>query len=406
MKHTHLILISLLVCLLLVGGVQANAFSAWSAYGDAWKATNDTYTIVMWNQPGSHTWNANGNASSVEYLVVAGGAGGGTSAGGGGGAGGVRNGTATGLSGGITIVVGNGGGANTKGGNSTFSTISATGGGTGNVGGGNANGGSGGGATNAEGSGGTGNLGGYTPVEGYGGGSSVGNYGGGGGGGWGSVGANTVSYTGGGGGSGAQSSITGTLTYYAGGGGGGARSPAGEAGGAGGSGIGGTGASSSTYATVGQPNTGSGGGGGHNTAPQNVGAAGGSGIVIIQYLTLSPPIASFTANTTSGTAPLAVLLTDTSTGIPTNWSWGAKNLTGNNTWTPLGTTQNLTQVFGVGNWSLNVTATNAVGSNVSTQVTWVNVTRALQLLSQFLPVVNQSGTAPYNVQFYDTSGWV
>jgi PKD repeat protein len=36
---------------------------------------------------------------------------------------------------------------------------------------------------------------------------------------------------------------------------------------------------------------------------------------------LTPPIANFTVNTTSGTAPLAVQFTDTSTGAPTSWSW-------------------------------------------------------------------------------------
>ena len=91
----------------------------------------------------------------------------------------------------------------------------------------------------------------------------------------------------------------------------------------------------------------------------------------------TPPVASFTANTTGGTAPLSVLFNDTSTNTPTSWSWGAKNLTpGNNTWIQLGTTQNLTQIFGVGNWSINLTATNSGGTNTSTQNTWVNVSAA------------------------------
>ena len=36
---------------------------------------------------------------------------------------------------------------------------------------------------------------------------------------------------------------------------------------------------------------------------------------------LSAPIANFTANVTSGTAPLAVQFTDTSSGSPTEWNW-------------------------------------------------------------------------------------
>ena len=33
------------------------------------------------------------------------------------------------------------------------------------------------------------------------------------------------------------------------------------------------------------------------------------------------PIASFTANVISGSAPLKVIFTDTSTGAPTSWYW-------------------------------------------------------------------------------------
>src|SRR5262249_9475794 len=34
-----------------------------------------------------------------------------------------------------------------------------------------------------------------------------------------------------------------------------------------------------------------------------------------------PPVANFSTNTTSGTAPLAVTFTDTSTSTPTSWAW-------------------------------------------------------------------------------------
>ena len=91
-----------------------------------------------------------------------------------------------------------------------------------------------------------------------------------------------------------------------------------------------------------------------------------------------PPVASFTTNVSTGTGLTAVSFADTSTNSSTSWSWGAKNLTpGNNTWFVFNNTaQNPVQTFNVGNWSLNLTATNSAGSNVSTQTTWLNVSAA------------------------------
>ena len=147
-----------------------------------------------------------GTAGNVDYLVVAGGGGGGGSnswQAGAGGAGGVRTGTSFAVAAGtqaVTIGLGgqgggvrpssqsanwyetNGPGQGVDGGNSVFSTISATGGGGGgaahSVSGASYNiagrpGGSGGGAgarpsgSGGGGPGGSGNAGSYTPVEGY-----------------------------------------------------------------------------------------------------------------------------------------------------------------------------------------------------------------------------------------------
>ncbi len=55
------------------------------------------------------------------------------------------------------------------------------------------------------------------------------------------------------------------------------------------------------------------------------------------------PVANFTSNVTTGTAPRAVQFNDTSTNFPTNWSWrfgdGGKNRTQNpvHTYTSVGT---------------------------------------------------------------------
>jgi PKD repeat protein len=85
------------------------------------------------------------------------------------------------------------------------------------------------------------------------------------------------------------------------------------------------------------------------------------------------PTSSFTTNSTSGTAPLNVQFNDTSTNTPTTWQWNATNVSGNNTPFTFSTTQNASAVFGVGNFSIKLNASNAGGSNISTQVTWINV---------------------------------
>ena len=232
------------------------------------------YRVHTFTSSGSFT--VTGGVGTVEYLVVAGGGGAGFKESyshnyiGAGGAGGFRTGTGFAVTSGTTytVTVGAGGGAGNgsggygsgqPGGNSSFSTISATGGGGGGkASAGTAGGSGGGGGGNSGGglAGGAGNLGGYTPVEGYAGGTGAYNAGGGGGGGAGGTGTNAPAGTGG---PGVSSSITGTAITYAQGG-------YGSAGAGNGLTNRGNGANcSSDFGT-------SGGGG-----------SGGSGIVIIRY---------------------------------------------------------------------------------------------------------------------------
>ena len=242
---------------------------------------------------------------TIEYLVVAGGGGAGVSSvyyAGGGGAGGFR--TATGYvvstATPITVVVGAGGAVagGAGGGDSSFGTITSTGGGAGanlnsttgiNGGSGGGSGPSWGSYTNASdftyGTGitGQGNNGGHYPSL-SGNGNWVSGSGGGGAGGMGSTGSST--YTGSSypyptvngapGGDGLQSSITGTATWYAGGGGGSGVGPGNDTGGNGGQGGGGRGNNGGfgNGGSAGTANTGGGGG---------AGWAGGSGIVVIRY---------------------------------------------------------------------------------------------------------------------------
>jgi PKD repeat protein len=114
------------------------------------------------------------------------------------------------------------------------------------------------------------------------------------------------------------------------------------------------------------------------------------------------PTASFTQNATSGTNPVGVKFTGTSTNGATSYLWSAKNLTGNNTWFSFSTVKSPTQSFGVGNWSINLTATGCGGSNISTQVAWVNVSAYPKPVSSFTDTPT-TGVSPLRVQFTDTS---
>jgi len=86
------------------------------------------------------------------------------------------------------------------------------------------------------------------------------------------------------------------------------------------------------------------------------------------------PVAAFTANVTSGTAPLPVQFTNTSSNSPTSWNWSFRNVTGDNAQIWFSTVQNPVQTFGVGNFSIVLNASNSAGYNLSTQVTFINVT--------------------------------
>ena len=251
--------------------------------------TDGNFKVHTFTASGTFQVTTLGDATTVEYLVVAGGGGGGYDMGGGGGAGGYRAATGFSVSAtSYTVTVGAGGAGSSSGsstggsgGDSVFSTITSLGGG----GGGSrssakngASGGSGGGGSNDTSTGGAGTSG-----QGYAGGShTTSGDRGAGGGGAGYVGVTVNASGAGNGGDGLQNDITGTNTYYAGGGGGAGTTQPTSAG-AGGQGGGGAGNanSSSGAGTAGTANTGGGGGGGTHSAGN--GGAGGSGIVIIRY---------------------------------------------------------------------------------------------------------------------------
>jgi hypothetical protein len=297
------------------------SFNAFSQMGVQEANSLESYAVVAYTEPGSHTWTVPNGVSSVDVLVVAGGGGGGGHRGGGGGAGELifESDYLVNAGESILIEVGNGGsgGANSYGGNgqdSSFDTIVANGGGGGAPHGsiGN-NGGSGGGGGCHDNNGGSsiintgfGNNGGYGPINW----SATGSAGGGGG--AGSVGLTPdggngyIDYPGNGGDGMYFGDVFGDQYgengWFAGGGGGGTEGnfgatnnspyerPIGMAGG----GDGGMieyvdpvdpGSSYNQHSgTDAVDGTGSGGGGGnYRNTVTSYGGDGGSGIVIIKY---------------------------------------------------------------------------------------------------------------------------
>ncbi len=79
------------------------------------------------------------------------------------------------------------------------------------------------------------------------------------------------------------------------------------------------------------------------------------------------PVAAFSSDTTSGTAPLTVNFTDQSSGSPTSWSWDFGD--GN-----VSTAQNPSHTYEVvGTYTVSLTVSNDVGSDTVTQTDYVTV---------------------------------
>ena len=111
----------------------------------------------------------------------------------------------------------------------------------------------------------------------------------------------------------------------------------------------------------------------------------------------NPPVANFSGAPTSGTAPLAVTFTDSSTNSPTAWSW---NFGDSNT----STVQSPSHTYSAaGTYTVVLTATNAYGSNTNTKSNYITASSGGSA-----PVANFSGTpttgtVPLSVTFTDSS---
>jgi PKD repeat protein len=132
-------------------------------------------------------------------------------------------------------------------------------------------------------------------------------------------------------------------------------------------------------------------------------AGGNSTITRTNYVAVNvpAPVAAFTGLPLSGIAPVSVTFTDTSTNTPTGWGWSFRNITpGNNTAIIFSALQNPVMTFGSGNYSIVLTASNAGGSNSSSQVTFINVSRTFSSLSYYrdITVTNSPAIADYQMK--------
>ena len=91
------------------------------------------------------------------------------------------------------------------------------------------------------------------------------------------------------------------------------------------------------------------------------------------YITVAAPplpVAAFSADVTSGPAPLTVQFTDESTGNPTAWAWDFDN-----DGTADSTAQNPSYTYeAAGTYTVKLTATNVAGSDAEVKTDYITVT--------------------------------
>jgi PKD repeat protein len=108
------------------------------------------------------------------------------------------------------------------------------------------------------------------------------------------------------------------------------------------------------------------------------------------------PVANFSATPTSGTTPLNVQFTDTSTNSPTSWSWTFGD-------GGTSTAKNPSHSYSTaGTYTVTLTATNAGGSDAEQKADYISVTQPPAPVAAFTGTPT-SGIAPLNVQFTDQS---
>jgi len=121
---------------------------------------------------------------------------------------------------------------------------------------------------------------------------------------------------------------------------------------------------------------------------------GNSDIYMGTLSSKTSPVASFSASSTSGKAPLSVKFTDTSTGTPTKWQWnfgdGSKAFLKNPTH----------KYSKAGIYTVSLTVKNAAGSNTLTKKDYIKIVTKPVASFSASPT---SGKVPLKVQFTDKS---
>jgi PKD repeat protein len=115
---------------------------------------------------------------------------------------------------------------------------------------------------------------------------------------------------------------------------------------------------------------------------------------------VTPPVADFFGVPTSGTAPLLVNFTDTSTNTPTSWAWdfGDPGSGVNNT----SVLQNPSHTFSsAGSYTISLTSTNGGGSDNETKTSYIVVVPPAPVAD--FSGVPTSGAVPLLVNFTDSS---
>jgi PKD repeat protein len=126
--------------------------------------------------------------------------------------------------------------------------------------------------------------------------------------------------------------------------------------------------------------------------------AGSSTKTRSDYITaqLAVPLASFTANATSGTEPFAVQFNDTSDNSPTYWHWYFGDSDTSSDPDPV-------HVYSdPGSYTVVLTVSNSEGSNSTSRAKYIDVSRSLSPVTSFTADTT-TGIVPLTVRFTDTS---